>query len=822
MKCFLSHSSKDKDRYVRIVADKIGLENCHYDELTFEEGRSNLDLILRGLSETELFVIFLSEDALKSSWVKKELSAASELFEKSQLNRVYPIIIDEKLKYDDERIPEWLKGYNLRFTPKPTHAAKRIRQHLIELSWEKYPKLKERDNIYIGRFDQLKDLQQRLNDYNRERPLCVVVSGIPHIGRKAFIKKSLIDNNVVRNSYQIFKIVMSGEESLEDFIRKIHDAGYNSDESKVQNLINKSLDEKFEIAKDLLLEFFNYNKCLIIEDNYALVNGDRVFTEWFKDFIVKFNELEYDKDCLICISSRYKVEHYKYCDLVYSIKIPDLTPPDRQALLSKYLALENINDLSKADFDELLLQLTGLPEQVFYSVTMLKDIGLKQLKKRYDEIQKFNSQKAIITLQKFEDDADAIEILAVLAEEEVFEVSFLYDIFNSKSQHAKIEEFLAMGICDYFLDGNGFIRLNDVIRDYVTRNKYRMKISQKYKDELKLKVEKFFNKAEYADTDISSVGYLIKAALKNGKKIDDQYLLPSHYLQTMQELYHASKYQKLVDFADKLLEKHQTLTKETISSARIYLCQALARLREDRFKVEVMKVPSPEHDFLFGFYYRYCGLHDRALRKFENCLTHPKTSTRTKREMVQVYINLEEFDKALQLAEESYLSNPYNHFYVQAYFNCLMNSDPISNYDKLKELLEKFEVITVEQAQEMSLIAQAQFAAKCDRDFKLAEDLLIDAEELNPESRYMQIERVKLFLTMKDYPRAEATIKHLTETIGERALPRETMTIFEAEILANKGKVAEATIRLETRLSHFPEQSLNKLIARICGNNSPS
>ena len=40
IKVFLSHSSKDKDKYVRIVANKLNKLNANieYDEFTFEAG----------------------------------------------------------------------------------------------------------------------------------------------------------------------------------------------------------------------------------------------------------------------------------------------------------------------------------------------------------------------------------------------------------------------------------------------------------------------------------------------------------------------------------------------------------------------------------------------------------------------------------------------------------------------------------------------------------------------------------------------------------------------------------------------------------------
>ena len=61
IKAFLSHSSADKDNFVRIVADRLKNKlGIHYDEYTFEIGNRTIDEILDGLGKTDLFVFFIS------------------------------------------------------------------------------------------------------------------------------------------------------------------------------------------------------------------------------------------------------------------------------------------------------------------------------------------------------------------------------------------------------------------------------------------------------------------------------------------------------------------------------------------------------------------------------------------------------------------------------------------------------------------------------------------------------------------------------------------------------------------------------------------
>ena len=109
-KVFLSHKSEDKD-FVRHVAEKIGIDRCHYDEYTFEDGMNTLDEIMSALDSTDLFILFISDKALDSKWVKRERVRAKKLLDQGKIKQIYPIIIDSNpaITYADERIPSWMR-----------------------------------------------------------------------------------------------------------------------------------------------------------------------------------------------------------------------------------------------------------------------------------------------------------------------------------------------------------------------------------------------------------------------------------------------------------------------------------------------------------------------------------------------------------------------------------------------------------------------------------------------------------------------------------------------------------------------------------------
>ena len=63
MRIFISHSSKDKERYCNDVVErlvkKVGKDAIVYDALTFEAGEKSIDEINRTLAFSDLYVILI-------------------------------------------------------------------------------------------------------------------------------------------------------------------------------------------------------------------------------------------------------------------------------------------------------------------------------------------------------------------------------------------------------------------------------------------------------------------------------------------------------------------------------------------------------------------------------------------------------------------------------------------------------------------------------------------------------------------------------------------------------------------------------------------
>lgn len=541
-KVFLSHCSSDKESYVRIVANKliknIGEENVILDKITFQQARKTIEEIETGLNETDLFVIFISESSLESEWVQTEVFRAKELWDEKKLNQICPIIINENIMYDNEKIPDWLRdNYNLQYISRPTKAEQIIEQRMIELSFEKHPRLKERNEIFVGRNELIGFFEERMDDFEKNKPVCMVASGIKSVGRKTLLKHCIYKCNIKKSSYPFPEISLNYDESIEDFILKVFDLGFESD-LDLDGLMTMSMSEKVKIASKLLDTIQMMSDIVIIEDNGSIISQEGEFTEWFAKMLEEKNI----KDKFsVCIISKYRLRYfagdisYLTRDKIVSLEVYELNKKERDGLLNRYLRFEGI-ELDIEDIRLISGLLSGFPEQVFYAVQIIKEKGIDYLRKNTYEIVEYNNKKASILLKEIETNEDKLSMLALLSSFDYVSLKFIKEIIDGEKEYWNyIEEFISKSICEYVGALKEYIRVNEAIKDYVSRNNY--VILEKHKKNMDENLSKFLNSVSMNEYDVPEYLYSLKEALMQGKRVDEKYLVPSLFLKTMTELY---------------------------------------------------------------------------------------------------------------------------------------------------------------------------------------------------------------------------------------------------------------------------------------------
>lgn len=810
-KAFLSHSSKQKKSYVEIVAKQLGLNNCIYDSFSFEEGMKNMEEIQRGMNNSDIFVLFLSDSALDSEWVQREIFDSYELLKKDSLKSIFPIIIDDKINHDDSRIPEWMKNeYNLQYVSRPTIATRRIKQRLIELSWDFHPNIKERQNLFVGRNNLIDQFEQRIDTFENPSPVAYFVCGFTHIGRRSLIKQSLRKSSIIRESYSFPSITIEIDESIEDFIRKVYDLGFSA-EVDIENLLFKGVDIKIEISINLLKDLSNAKEIIQIIDNGGIISPNGELSEWF-DQIIK--NLEGDNKLYCVIASRYRIyrSSMREKSYIFSLNVTELDNKERIGLLKRYAEIQKV-DLDDESIKIIINNLQGFPEQIFYTIDTIKENGLPYIKENPNLIIEYNSQKVSNILKKYSNDPNALDFLNLLSEFDFISLEYIFTIVGETDYYKNlIDEFNIIGIFEPIGATKEYFRLNDTIRDFVSRS--RRSLPKTFEDKIKINTEEFLKDYTNREKDVSDYIFSIKNAIVKGLDVPKEFLIPSHFLKSMNDLYDKGKRHSLIiELADRVLLNSQYMDRKIEREIRYRLCISLARSgNSDRFFKEIKMIDKADSFYLLGFYFRISGNSDKAIENLDKFLNLHPNSIKGRRELVQVLIDVEDYEGALSYAKvifENEKLNPYN---IQAYIRCLLKIKPTDYKKTVESLIETLDKIDTDISKEMFYNAKANYYSVFENNETKALYTIDQCIKEFPENPYPLVTKLEICEKFRNVIEMENTLKTLKLNNPRANTYTNTNIAFEAKLLALKGNITLAINLVDSKLSHkLPSSAIDKL-----------
>lgn len=695
-KIFLSHSSNDKS-FVEPIAELLGKHHSVYDKFTFEIGGQTIREIFENLEDTDIFVYFISDSALNSDWVRRELNKAVELLQsdKYKLSQIFPIIIDDNIRYTDDRIASFLRNdYNLQRVDNATIAYRKIIQQISKMEFEKDINYTSSHNFFYGRDEEVKKFKQRIDNLLEPCLKSVIVSGVPGIGKKSFLKYALRKAKIVKEYYEPIIISMSKHENIEDLIVSISDAGFgNYDLKQIANMT--SMDEKIDILATLLNKIQRYKEIIIVEDDECLIEGNGNVRYWFYNALVKSENGIAVVVTSNCILDRFTQRNYPD---ICAITLLELEPSDSTGLLRTYSQQQNI-EFCREDLEYLKDCLSGYPLQILFCVDLAKNESVDFVKENTHLITEMPEQISSSILDKCKGDYDEKDfwgILAVIAKLDLAPIKLINQICKIKQEYRNIILSLKKySVCYTIGSANEYLKMNSFIRSYVTRNKaiIPVDIQDLLHTELNNFNEKLDKDSDLALWDMSELKYFIKENLVNGISISENFIYSTIILQTAIELYHKQHYSKTIDIINetKKNDRLQYFDDSVIVTLQRYLCQSLSKNHDPDFASEVQFFAERnqwvDYYFLKGFNCRCNELYEQAEVCFNKVLERKPNHLATKRELVIVYLSLQDFDSAMVLAKSNYHRNRDNLFALQAYFECLLEQKSLDEHQN-QELYE--------------------------------------------------------------------------------------------------------------------------------------
>lgn len=762
-KVFISHSSKDKEYFVRPLVNhlkkSLGEDRLVYDELTFEAGAKSIEEIRRSMEKTDLFVLLLSTNSLSSKWVKQEITWAKALdsnFLDEQ--RILPVIIDDVTKYSDEEIPEWLRQYNLRRIKSPSKLSRIIFSRVTEISWKNSEFLNKKTDLFVGRNSEMESFENRINDFTIDRTNFIIASGMSTVGRRSFLKRALDKTGIVKKSYSSPIIILDGHQSVEDFIKEL--SNILDLESDI-DFMKITLGEKVDIAFDLLYKLnVQLGDKLFIDDQGAIVTHTGELAYWFEQIVKKFDS----SDCVdisACIVSKYKPHLIFALKNVFHLHIDVLTPSDRNKLLYQYSNLNGLI-LEKKELSDISQLFSGFPEEIFYTIDVIKENSKDYLYKNMHIISDYSDNKIQSIISEFNYTEDDNMVLKILSKFNFINLESLSKILKYASISEKIndiEKYFRHGMINKIGVDGEYITLNLAARNYYERQ---IHLDNRLSDAL----DKFVGSIDINNSsiDLADEMFVMQENLRLGKSLPLDKLIPSYYLKTMKNLYDNRKNTAVIKLADMILESSDILDNYIREEIRFFLCSSLARLKDERFKSEVQSISGYKHNFLFGFYYRQIGRFGLAIERFNKVLEENRTYSQAKRELVLLYNKIGEYDKAYLMAKDNYENNRNNPYHIQAYFQSVLYQRdevlPITEKKKILEiLLNDFEKIDSPSARNMFLISKAKYKMEIEMNYEEVQSILDRASlEFPEDNTYLLLFQVDFFERTKDLPQLEKVL----------------------------------------------------------------
>lgn len=833
-KIFLSHSSSNKD-YVRPIFDYFGKDRSVFDEMTFEYGMKTLDEIFAGIDASDIFVIFISDDSLNSEWVSEELTYAEQKLhnDSKRLAQIFPIIIDKSVQYSDERIPQFLKNgfdsYNLRHISNYKIACKKIESQLVKLKMNMDYEFNNKINFFYGRELEKKKFRDSFDSYDEnghhKTTKCLIVSGIEGIGRKAYARDVLKTSEIMEKYYFPLSLTLTQSDDITDLIIKICDLGI-SEYSITEIIALKTMDERIDVLADLLNQLQELHEYIFVDDDRCLVKPTGI-VYWMEKALERIRP-----SIVAVIITRIHLDFYRYNKSkdLFCIALYELSKSESAGLLRGYSKMRGL-PFQSDDIEFFSNILTGYPPQVTYCADLAVSEGSIQYVKdnsyKIADFPKANSAKMLDMAIDKKHQTEYTGFLALLSYMNTTPLTLINYIINKNPLYKEILNTLKLhSLCSYSGNSGEYVKLSTVIADYIQRSNFAL--SDEIKGILNENIDNFnknIDNPAYLDyLTFAEFVYYVKENLKAGKKVPEKFLYSTIYVKSIIELYNCKKFDRVIEIIRNMQDNttFAFLDKEVQKVVQFYYCSSLARKKMPEFESNVTYFKDnklyQEYNFLKGFNYRLRGQYNLAEQSYLRVLHDKPQHDKARRELVIIYTNLQQYDTALDLAEQNYRDCPENIYQIQAYFDCLIHNSPLSGQQlkDIENMINASRIIAKTKMTEMYYQMEAKYAAFLENDIRKAIEILQEGLETFPYSFYLNKDYFDICRKGHDKLGMEKAMKALREVRAYNdANYKITLDTREAILDAYQGK-SEINISLKLKkLCYLSDSAYDNLYRAV-------
>ncbi|MGV1870918.1 TIR domain-containing protein [Agrobacterium rosae] len=804
MKAFLSHSSKDKD-YVEKVARLLRPGTYELDSLTFEKGEMNVSQIISSLNRVDLFCLFLSEASALSKYVDFEQKLAIELVGAGKIKNFLTLCLDEA---SFSMLASDAKFFNaIRRPLSPETAAHFITGKLISAQQAKI----ERGHPFVGRDQEMKDLENQILDFSKPRTKALFLSGNEGVGRTTTAQQFYARHfpHVVRSypefdieAYagfdEIFRQVVAAIHpslGMSEFVKRLHDFSELSDKEKAR-LIAKEIND---LAADNVVIFAKDAGGLLHESGALSVEMNSVI-----DHLT-----DHPHPPLVIISPRMSARQLRRSpqDIAY-LSTPVLNREDATKLTSWVLRSVGATP-SPTQLNQLIEIADFHPFNVYEMKERVHSIGIEPFLADTSGFQAWKHKQTSGYLRDIGLSQYQIKILAVLLLAPELDFSSLVHALEIEIDDASvsIQGLVEAHILRYSEDR---FSLSPPLRVAVERDP-RVKIGNHDQLRIMKRLAENFTVALSEDTvPVALVDAVALSALESRETISavaSALLLPSHRVWLAQRHYDAGNWKESLRLAEDAVQDKSRLSKQGFVAACQLLCLSASRLsREEVFNDGISKLQGVAVDawrkasiaFLKGFNARMRGNLPEADSYFRESYRLNNNDRATLRELASLCLitgNIEEAEIFARQAYEKARRNPYTIDVLVSALVKTLGPRCVQNVE-VDELLSRLETLDDEEQKSFSFTRRAEIELLYG-DIRRAQDHISQAMRRTPHLFEPKLLNARILLKRGNKPSAKDEIDNLiwmTARQGHsenKAHRREALTL-KSEYLVEIGQFKEA------------------------------
>ena len=716
MTAFLSHSSQDK-ALVEDVAKQLGQHQIELDSETFDAGLLNAEAIREALKRASIFVLFLTETAIESTYVHFEALLAQELLAKGVLNRFFVVCLDEQAF---TRADEHWKNYNF---VRHLDSAQSISRFIQNALVANHASTHLNAQPYVERSRELNDLKRLLIQPNQSSPHALYISGNAGVGRRTFVRKFFSDR--YPNINPVFaEIQVDLLDGYEEIFRKLcHEVApmwpLRALRTRIAGFALAKDNEKAEQIARLFDQLVDNREAIFVHDSGGLLDSDGALQKPFRSIFAKMKKRPYPTIVFIArrmIPSRQRAG----LDIVYSAL--SSLDDDQVRQLAGFLLVDSSIPYVDEDLDSIVELSDGHPFNVQFLIAKARQYTLQIALADPAELLQWKAKTGSAYLRDIAFSDEEVMVLAALRDFIVLDFDTIQRLLTGRLELTAetLTRLIDLHVVEARTDSYA---VAPPLRTAVQRERRFRLPGQAQRRLLRVVSETLNVENETQPVSVSMIDAGILANLKESSSVPQHFtafLLPSHQVWHARRYYDDRKWRECARLARDALGAVERLSPAGRVEASRLLCLASARLNDqESFGEGMSRLRSWENDsharsnvhFLLGFNARLDGNLPKAEENFRKALQEQPGNFSAIRELASICLVRGDLEEAERCARRAHAAASDNAYVLDILVNVLVaGSDQPT--EEMEYLFERLQVVGQEEGRSFYETRRAEYKLK--------------------------------------------------------------------------------------------------------------